>query len=61
VITDDPACLAGISALRIFNAARPPKDFISLPGAGRLLTQDERDAACVAEIIMAWVHRCSKP
>lgn len=43
-------------ANRIFEAARFPKNFISLDGADHLLTNRE-DATCVANIISAWVKR----
>jgi putative redox protein len=44
----------------IFDAARPPKSFVSLDGADHLLVTDERDARYVAEVIAAWAHRYLK-
>ncbi len=40
----------------IFGAAKHPKSFVSLDGANHLLT-DRRDAAYVAEVIVAWASR----
>jgi alpha/beta superfamily hydrolase len=43
--------------LRIFEAARPPKNFVCLEGADHLLLQREHDARYVARIIAAWARR----
>lgn len=49
--------LAFEHGLAIFQAARPPKSFVTLDGADHLLLSDERDARYVAEVIAAWTHR----
>jgi putative redox protein len=44
------------NAARLFQTARHPKSFVSLPGADHLLS-DEADAQLVGEIVAAWVRR----
>jgi len=44
------------NAARLFQAARHPKSFVSLPSADHLLS-DEADARLVGEIVAAWVRR----
>lgn len=44
------------NARRIFDAARHPKSFVSLPGADHLLTR-RADSAYVADVVAAWASR----
>ena len=47
-------------ARRIYDAARHPKSFVSLDGAGHLLT-DDGDAHYAADLIAAWASRYITP
>ena len=44
-------------AVRLFEAAQPPKSLISLEGADHLLLNDEADAHYVADCIATWADR----
>jgi len=44
------------NARAIYDAARHPKSFVSLPGADHLIN-DRRDAAYVADVIASWAAR----
>jgi uncharacterized OsmC-like protein/fermentation-respiration switch protein FrsA (DUF1100 family) len=44
------------NAREIYDAARHPKSFVSLPGADHLIN-DRRDAAYVADVIASWASR----
>ena len=44
------------NARQIYEAARHPKSFVCLDGAGPVLTR-RPDAYYVAEVISAWAHR----
>ncbi len=48
-------------ARRIFDAAKYPKNFISLDGADHLLIAREDDARYVAELLAAWASRYLSP
>ena len=48
------------NATRIFVAAKHPKSFVSLAGADHLLSE-RRDAAYVADVIVAWATRYLDP
>lgn len=44
-------------AMRIFQAARPPKSFICLENADHLFLRNEQDSLYIAETIAAWARR----
>lgn len=44
------------NAARLYTAARHPKSFVSLPGAGHML-DDEADAQYVGSVLAAWAER----
>jgi putative redox protein len=44
-------------AIRIFQAAKPPKYFITLDGADHLLVKREQDSRYIADTVAAWARR----
>ncbi len=50
--TVDPA-----EGLRLFEAAREPRSFVSLDGADHLMLDAEADTQLIADVIAAWVTR----
>ena len=44
-------------AVRIFQAAKPPKYFVTLDGADHLLVKREQDSRYIADSIAAWARR----